>query len=95
MGDAAAFWSANNPSFFTVRAFRRKEGTEAEQTARDVRVGGLAGTGLGLVVGFGGSLVTKSWWPFMGAIAIITFQWALWEYAIRHPHSDAKDMAYQ
>lgn len=86
MGDAAAFWSANNPSVFTVRAFRRKGGKEAERTKRDVRLGGLAGTGLALFVGMGGTFVTGSWWPFIGAASIIGFQWALWEWALRNPH---------
>lgn len=95
MGDAAAFWSANNPSVFTVRHFRRNEAgdSESSQTARDIRIGGLAGTGLAIVVGFGGSLVTKSWWPVTAALAVIGFQWALWEWAIDNPHSDAKAMA--
>jgi hypothetical protein len=95
MGDAAAFWSANNPSVFTVRAFRRKGGDEARQTARDIRIGGLAGTGLAVAVGFGGSLVTKSYWPLTAAIGVIAFQWALWEWAIAHPHGNATDIASQ
>lgn len=92
VGDAAAFWSANNPSVFTVRAFRRKGGKEAEQTMRDIRIGGAAGTALALFVGLGGSLVTKSWWPVTGAAAIIAFQWLLWEWAMRNPHGSGGDI---
>lgn len=95
MGDAAAFWSANNPSVFTVRHFRRNEDAEAKQTAHDIRIGGLAGTGLAILVGFGGSLVTKSWWPITAAIGVIGFQWVMWEWAIANPHSDAVGMANQ
>src|SRR5438105_14279107 len=90
MGDAAAFWSANNPSVFTVRAFRRKGGSEADQTATDIRIGGLAGTSLAIIVGFGGSLITKSWWPLAAATAVIGFQWFLWEWAIANPHSNSQ-----
>lgn len=93
VGDAAAFWSANNPSVFTVRAFRRKGGKEAEQTKRDIRLGGLAGSGLALIVGFGGSLVTQSWWPIAGAAGILAFEWVLWEWAIRNPHGSGGDIA--
>lgn len=93
MGDAAAFWSANNPSVFTVRAFRRKGGKEAEQTKRDIRLGGAAGSLLALMVGAGGSLVTKSWWPLAGSAAILAFQWTLWEWAIKNPHGAGGDIA--
>lgn len=92
MGDAAAFWSANNPSVFTVRAFRRKGGRQAEQTKRDIRLGGMAGSGLALFVAFGGTLVTKSWWPLAGAAAILVFQWTLWEWAMSNPHDKTSDI---
>lgn len=92
VGDAAAFWSANNPSVFTVRAFRRKGGPEAEQTKRDIRLGGMAGTSLAMFVGLGGTLVTKSWWPITGAAAIIAFQWILWEWAMKNPHGAGGDI---
>jgi len=88
IGDAAAFWSANNPSVFTVRAFRRKGGKEAEKTKRDIRMGGAAGSGLALLVGIGGTAVTKSWWPIAGTLAILAFQWSIWEWAMANPHGD-------
>lgn len=89
VGDAAAFWSANNPSVFTVRAFRRKGGKEADTTKRDIRLGGLAGSGLALLVGIGGTAVTKSWWPLAGTAAILVFQWSVWEWAMANPHSSS------
>jgi hypothetical protein len=93
MGDAAAFWSANNPSLMTVRTFRRKGGKEAEHTARDIRVGGLIATGWILLVGYGGSAVTKSWWPLAGAVAAGAVQWLVWEWGIRNPHGLTSGMA--
>ena len=95
MGDAAAFWSANNPSVMTVRTFRRKGGEEAEHTARDIRMGGGIATLWMLLVGFGGSAVTKSWWPLAGAVGAGAVQWAVWEWAIRNPHGITGDMASQ
>jgi len=85
MGDAAAFWSANNPSVMTVRAFRRKDGEEADATARDIRLGGAVASGWIVLVGVGGSAVTKSWWPLVGALAAGAVQWVVWEWAIRNP----------
>lgn len=95
MGDAAAFWSANNPSVMTTRTFRRKGGKESEHTARDIRLGGAVATGWTLLVGFGGSAVTKSWWPFTGAVLAIAVQWCVWEWAMANPHGITGDMASQ
>lgn len=96
MGDAAAFWSANNPSIFTVRAFGSKGGKEAANSARDIRIGGLAGSGLAVVVGVGGSLVTKSYWPITACIAVLAFQWAIWEWALANPRDNGMtDIANQ
>lgn len=95
MGDAAAFWSANNPSVMTVRTFRRKGGAEAEHTKNDIRFGGAIASGWMLLVGFGGSAVTKSWWPLAGAVAAGAVQWFVWEWAIRNPHGVTGDMASQ
>lgn len=95
MGDAAAFWSANNPSVMTVRTFRRKGGKEAEHTASDIRMGGLIATAWMLLVGFGGSAVTKSWWPLAGAVGAGVVQWCVWEWAIANPHGITGGMAEQ
>lgn len=91
MGDAAAFWSANNPSVMTVRAFRRKTGDEAEHTKRDIRLGGSMGAGLAILVGFGGSLVTKNWLPVTGALAMVALQFGVWEWAMANPHGTAME----
>lgn len=85
MGDAAAFWSANNPSVMTVRAFRRKDGAEADATARDIRFGGIIASGWIILVGLGGSMVTKSWWPLVGALGAGSVQWIVWEWAMANP----------
>ena len=95
MGDAAAFWSANNPSVMTVRTFRRKGGKEAYHTARDIRLGGSIATAWMLLVGIGGSAVTRSWWPIAGTAAAAVVQWAVWEWAIANPHGITGDMAQQ
>lgn len=89
MGDAAAFWSANNPSVMTVRAFRRRDGEEADATARDIRLGGLIASGWIILVGLGGSMVTKSWWPLLGAAGAGAVQWYVWEWAIRNPRGSS------
>jgi hypothetical protein len=86
MADAAAFQSGMNPSFFTMRAFTDQGGEKAENTKKDVRIGSTIGSALALTAGIGASLVSSSWWPFLGTIITLTVIIFAYEWAINHPH---------
>ena len=78
--DAAAYLSAFNPSLFTIRTFNT--GWGGEETKGDIYRGLVLGAGLTLITGFGGSSVTRSWWPLISAVAVLlvialAYQWAL------------------
>lgn len=85
--DAASFLSGLNPSFFTMRAFVSSgDPLKADRSAKDIRIGSAVGTALALLVGFGGSLVTGSWWPFAMTLLVLITIIGSYEYALRNPH---------
>lgn len=81
-GDAAAFLSGVNPSLFTIRTFHGQWGT-----AEDIRRGMILGSTLALMVGFGATLVSESWWPFVLTIAATAVLDCAYEWAIRNPRN--------
>jgi hypothetical protein len=95
MGDAAAFFSAYNPSIMTAGAFRRKGGSEAELSKRDLYRGASVGTGLAVLVAAGGSMVTESWWPVAGTLGVIAIQWAVLWWTVEHPWGGSGSIAQQ
>lgn len=95
MGDAAAFFSAYNPSIMTAGAFRRKGGSEAEHSKRDLYRGAFVGTSLAVIVAAGGSLVTNSWWPVLGTLGVIAVQWGLLIHTVNNPWGASGSIANQ
>lgn len=95
IADAAAFWSANNPSFMTTRSFTTAGGNKAETVQTDIVIGGVKGTIETAIVGFGAALVTRSWWPFLFPLAYMIVQWLFFLWALRHPHGHASTIADQ
>jgi hypothetical protein len=84
--DAASFMSAFNPSLFTIRAFRSvNDPVVQQQTAGDLYRGMALGAALTLVVGFGGSAVTGSWWPILAAILTLAVLVSAYRWAINTP----------
>lgn len=95
IGDAWAAFSAQNPSMFTMKAFGRKGGEEAELTRRDLRLGAAIGTGMALVVALGASMVTSSWWPVVGTAAACGAQWAVLEHSVANPWGRGGGISHQ
>ena len=95
IADASSFWSANNPSFFTVRHFTTESAERAETTKTDIRAGGGKATLETLIVGYGAALVTSSWWPLASALGYMAIDWAWYEWAMQHPHPKTKGIAEQ
>lgn len=95
IGDAWAAFSAQNPSLFTMKAFGRKGGEEGELTKRDLRMGAAIGTAMALVVAFGASMVTRSWWPVIGTTAACGVQWAVLEHAVANPWGRGGGISHQ
>lgn len=95
MGDAAAFFSAYNPSIMTAGAFRRKGGREADASKRDLYRGASVGTALAVLVAAGGSMVTNSWWPVVGTLFVVTVQWGILIYTVKNPWGSTGSIASQ
>lgn len=95
IADASSFWSANNPSFFTVRTFTTESEEKARNTKTDIRAGGGKATIETAIVGYGACLVTRSWWPLAAALGYMAVDWAWYEWAMKHPHSSSVGMAEQ
>lgn len=88
-GDAAAFLSGVNPSLFTIRTFAG-DWTSSNNTANDIRTGMIIGNALALLVGFGATLVSQSWWPLVVTIACAAVLDGAYEWALRTPRTDGK-----
>jgi hypothetical protein len=95
IADASSFWSANNPSFFTVRHFTTESEEKAKTTKTDIRAGGGKATVETAIVGYGAALVTRSWWPLAAALGYMAVDWAWYEWAMKHPHGNTKGIAEQ
>jgi hypothetical protein len=79
-GDSAAFLSGMNPSIFTIRSSFGQSG--GSDTAKDIHIGMVIANALSMVVAFGASAVSGSWWPVMitlGATVVLdcAYEWAL------------------
>lgn len=95
MGDAAAFFSAYNPSIMTTGAFRRKGGKEADNSKRDLYRGAFVGSSLAVLVAAGGSMVTDSWWPVIGTLGVVAVQWGVLVYTVENPWGETGSIATQ
>jgi hypothetical protein len=95
IADASSFWSANNPSFFTVRHFTTQGDQKAADTRTDIYAGGAKATVETVIVGFGGVLITKSWWPLAAPLAYMGICWAWYKWALDNPHDNAEPIADQ
>jgi hypothetical protein len=95
MGDAAAFFSAYNPSIMTAGAFRRKGGAEADNSKRDLYRGAFVGTSFAILVAAGGSMVTESWWPVAGTVLVVIIQWGVLWYTVENPWGETGSIASQ
>lgn len=79
--DAAAFLSGVNPSLFTIRRFAG-EWASQDDTRDDIMRGMVIGSALALLAAFGGSAVTRSWWPIAATVFTLVvldgaYLWAL------------------
>jgi hypothetical protein len=84
--DAAAFLSGVNPSMFTIRQFSTsKPGVDSAETAGDIRRGMVIGSALALTAAFGGSAVTRSWWPVAATVFTLLILCLSYEWALRNP----------
>ena len=88
--DASGFVAAFCPSLFTMRTFN-----DDEETAADIYRGLALGAALSLLAGFGGSAVTKSWWPLMGTIFVLFVIAGAYQWALKNPRQDAVAMDAQ
>jgi hypothetical protein len=95
IADASSFWSANNPSFMTERRFTTNSPQTAAETKTDIRAGGAKAALESMLVGYGASIVTKSWWPLAIPLGYLAFNWAWHEWAMSHPHPTSTPMDNQ
>lgn len=94
VGDVFSTLAGVNPSVFTIRTFRGV-GDHAEPTRNDIHIGMVFGSVVSLMVAYGASLVTGSWWPLaIGAAAVVAAD-GMYEWALRNPHNLHDNIADQ
>lgn len=75
------FWSGFLPSLFTIGHFSSDESSEAVYW---IRRGEANALGLSITLGVGASLISKSWLPLLGTLAMSGFLMYQYEHALRH-----------
>lgn len=83
VGNAASLMTVFNPDMFTIRSAQMTQNVDA---APAVHLGMALGAGISVVIAFGGSLVTQSWWPLFGTIVGLAIMCWAYEWALRNPH---------
>ena len=88
-----AIFAAFGPSFFTVRTFAG----DAEGV-RDIRVAEVMGTVMTLTLGVGAGWAVEDVpgidpYPILAAVGVSVVMVGMYEYALRHPHANSRDMA--
>ena len=78
------------PSWMTIRRFAADQ-----RDVTTLRVAEAYGAGFALLVGAGAALIARSWWPLIGTVVAATLLICGYEWAIRHPHDDAKPISDQ
>lgn len=76
------------PSLFTIQTFN-----DDPAKIRSLRRGEIIGGLMALAVGFGASLVSKSWAPFVACLVILAVMIGAYEHAIRTPINGGTNMA--
>jgi hypothetical protein len=94
VGDVFSTLAGVNPSVFTIRTFRGVT-SHAEMTAQDIHIGMVFGSAVALAVALGGTLVTRSWWPFAVGVGAVALADGIYEWALRNPHNLHSTMADQ
>ncbi|MHB1472485.1 MAG: hypothetical protein ACYCV4_02480 [Dermatophilaceae bacterium] len=85
MGEVPNYYSGVLPSWMTIRRFAADE-----RDSSTLRIGMVAASVFALGIGVGASLLAHSPWPLVGTVIGATFLVVGYEWAIRHPHSDAQ-----
>jgi hypothetical protein len=83
-GDAASFLSALNPSIFTIRTFSG-QWASGDDTKQDIWRGILIGSALAMLVGFGGSSITRSYWPVVSVTIMLFIISAAYVWSLNNP----------
>jgi hypothetical protein len=94
IADASSFWSANNPSGFTIRSFSTEGGEKHDQAATDIQIGGVKAIVESAVVAIGASVLTGSYLPWASQAAYLAVDWLYFDWALRNPH-DGPGIAQQ
>ena len=95
VADVSSFCSANNPSFFTFRAFSTAGGSKLDDADEDMKIGIAKAALETFVLGFALSAIFHSWWVLAAGIVYLIFTFAFYRWALAHPHDSAVDIAAQ
>lgn len=90
VGEVPNYLAGVLPSWMTIRRF-----SGDERDTGTLRAGELFGAGFALLVGIGASLIAHSIWPLVGTLAAAAVLLVGYEWAIRHPHTDARPISAQ
>lgn len=95
IADASSFWSANNPSGFTVRSFATEGGDKHRRAVEDIQMGATKAVAESAIIGIGGSILTGSFLPWVAQASYLVVDWAWYEWCLRNPHTGRTGIASQ
>jgi hypothetical protein len=87
IADASSFWSANNPSGFTVRSFSTEGGDKHDQACTDIQIGSVKAIGESAIIAIGASLLTGSLLPWAAQAVYLLGDWFYYDWALNNPHA--------
>ena len=87
IADASSFWSANNPSGFTVRSFSTEGGAKHDQACTDIQIGSVKAIAESAIIAIGASLLTGSYLPFAAQATYLLGDWFYYDWALNNPHA--------
>lgn len=94
VGSVASMLAAFNPSVYTIQT-SGGNAVEARNTRRSIHIGCALGAAISLALGYGATLVTRSWWPLFTTVLALIVVCGAYEWALRHPYSTRSGMKEQ
>ncbi|MGD0220654.1 MAG: hypothetical protein ABSC73_09410 [Acidimicrobiales bacterium] len=95
VADVSSFCSANNPSFFTFRAFSTAGGNKAEDADEDMKIGIAKAALETVVLGLALAAIFHSWWILLAGLFYLVFTALFYRWALAHPHEAPDEIAAQ
>jgi hypothetical protein len=92
MSEVPNFLAGMAPSLYTLQHMTGKSAEHGQEARASMMRAYVVGGSLSLAVGAGASLVSRSWLPILGTVAVFVVLVAQYEWALTNPHENAQEM---